>query len=655
MSSLVHDSALEAGRDASARYAWHEAFDRLSEADAEGALSADDQVRRADAAWWLGRLDDSIAARERAFATYMAEGQPRRAAVAAMDLARDHGAKLSYSLASGWASRAGRLLAPEPECVEHGELAWHQSVMSMYGGDMDAAYDHASRALDIGTRYGDADTQAYALSLQGRALVARGDVEAGLAAVDEATIAAVSGELGPMASGVVYCIAISTSANLGDYGRAGEWSEAARRWCERQSINGFPGICRVHRAEVMRLRGAWAEAEQEVRRAVNELHDFNLEFAAEGLYELGEIRLRIGDLASAEESFRMAHELGRDPQPGLALVRLAEGQIPAAAAAIARALSEPTIEPLRRARLLPAQVEIAVAGNDIDTARAAADELETLAQTFRVAAVLATTRWARGCVLLMEGDAQAAVGALRESWRLWKDIDLPYEAARARMKLGAALRQCGDEDGALLELRAARSAFENLGAVLDLPRVNELLGEDGAAVTTSSPASTRVTRTFAFTDIVSSTNLVEAIGDAAWENLLEWHDQTLRRLFAAHCGEVVKQIGDGFFVAFSHPTEAVECAVGIQRKLAQHRRDNGFAPQVRIGMHTAEAIRKGSDYSGMGVHAAARVGALAGAGEILATTDVVAAAHIRFPVSPPRTVTLKGIAEPVAVVAIDAG
>ncbi|HEV2784895.1 MAG TPA: adenylate/guanylate cyclase domain-containing protein, partial [Solirubrobacteraceae bacterium] len=637
-----------------ARYAWHEAYDDLKLADADGLLTADDHVLLADAAWWLGHLDESIAARERAFAAYRADGQPRRAALVALQLAHDHGAKLSHSLASGWFQRAERLLAQEEECVEQGFLAWYQSMFAMFMPDLDLAYQLATRALDIGTRFGNADLQAYGLIIQGRALVGKGEVESGLAHVDEATIAAVSGELGPMASGLIYCIAISTSAQLGDYGRAGEWSEAARRWCERQSINGFPGICRVHRAEVMRLRGSWAEAEQEVRRAVNELREFNLEFVAEGLYELGEIRLRIGDLAGAEEAYRSAHELGRDPQPGLALVRLAEGEVQAAATALAQVLRTPTVEPLRRARLLPAQVEVAVAAGDLDTARAAADELESLAQTFAVAAVSAAARWARGNVQLAEGDVQGAVAALRDSWRLWKDIDLPYEAARSRMMLGVALRRCGDEDGARLELRAARASFESLGAALDLPRVNELLGEDVAQESAGAAASAQVRRTFAFTDIVASTSLVEAMGDAAWGNLLEWHDQTLRRLFGEHCGEVVKQVGDGFFVAFTNPNEAVECAAAIQRKLAQHRRDHGFAPQVRIGLHTADAIRKGGDYSGMGVHAAARVGALAGAGEIVATTEVVAGARIRFPVSPARSVTLKGIAEPVSVVAIDA-
>ena len=226
--------------------------------------------------------------------------------------------------------------------------------------------------------------------------------------------------------------------------------------------------------------------------------------------------------------------------------------------------------------------------------------------------------------------------------------------ARARMTLGVALRADGDEDAALMEIRAARSAFERLGAVIDLRSATESLGEEVQKdLPKASVPGVRVEKTFMFTDIVSSTNLVEVIGDEAWESLLGWHDQALRKLFVSNCGEEVKQIGDGFFVVFDDATDAMECAVQIQRRLGEHRKEHGFAPQVRIGLHRAEATRKGQDYGGKGVHTVARIGALAQGGEILATTQVIeSGSRHRFPVSDRRTVVLKGVSEPAEIVSV---
>jgi class 3 adenylate cyclase len=290
---------------------------------------------------------------------------------------------------------------------------------------------------------------------------------------------------------------------------------------------------------------------------------------------------------------------------------------------------------------------------DIDRARTAVEELEATASEYDSAPLTASALCARGGLQMAEGDTAGAVASLQQSWRTWKAADLPYEAARARMALGMALRADGDEQAAVMELTAARSSFQRLGATVDLDRVVELLGEEAAR---SHPdvavPGTRDSKTLMFTDIVRSTNLVEAMGDEAWEDLLGWHDHTLRQLFAKHHGEEIKQVGDGFFVAFDDATEAIECAAEIQRRLASHRKQHGFAPQVRIGLHHAAATRKGNDYGGRGVHVAARVGALATGGEVLATTDVLARAATRFPVSEPRSVTLKGVSEPVDVVSV---
>jgi len=654
LSRVIAETPLQAGRDAIERHAWREAFDLLTEADKAERLTSDDLMGLGEAAWWLGYLDDSIAAKERAYTGYSESGDGPKAAISALLIAQDYSAKLAPSIGAGWFNRAERLLEKEAESSAHGFLAFMNSLGAEAAGDLDLALSHAERTLDIGTRCGDRDLQGYGLLLRGRILVLQGHVKEGLALLDEATVAAVSGEIGPLATGIIYCMAITTTAALADYTRASQWTEASKRWCERQSISGFPGVCRVHRAEIMRLRGSWAEAEREARRALIELEKFNLDYAAEGFYELGEVRLRIGDLPEAEDAFRQAHELGRPPYPGLPLLRLTQGKAEIAASSMKRGLEDPHFDRLGRCRLLPAEVEIALAVEDVDRAREAVEELETTVNDFNSAPLRASALCARGDLQLAEGDSRSAVSTLRQGWRMWKDGDLPYEAAQARMSLGVALRADGDEDAAVMEIQAARSAFERLGAIIDLRRATESLGEQVQKDQPKAPVpGVRVKKTFMFTDIVSSTNLVEAIGDEAWESLLSWHDQTLRKLFTSHCGEEVKQIGDGFFVAFDDATDAMECAVQIQRRLGGHRKEHGFAPQVRIGLHRAEATRKGEDYGGKGVHTAARVGALAQGGEILATTQVIeSGSRHRFPVSERRSVILKGVSEPAEVVTV---
>lgn len=654
MSQVLERSPLEAGRDAIARHSWHEGFDLLTEADRLDPLGPEDLEALAEAAWWTGRLEDCIATRERAYSLYIEQGNPRRAAVVGLQVADNYFDKHANSIGAGWFNRAERLLETEGDCVEQGFLALMHGFSAASMGDHEEALAAGRKTLEIGTRYGDRDLQAFGLLIEGKTLVAMGDVDKGLALLDEATVAAVSGDIGPWASGMIYCVAIGATAKLADYQRAGEWTEASQRWCERQSISGFPGVCRVHRAEIIRLRGSWAEAESEARRALNELQNFNVGFAGHGFNEIGEVRLRMGDLEEARSAFRQAHELGHDPQPGMALLLLAEGKPDAALASITRALDDGSRDRLGRCHLLAPMVSIAIAAGDVDAARAAAEEGEAIAQDFGSDPLKAACLVAKGEIQLADGDCHGAARTFQESWRMWRDADLPYEAARARMLLGAALRGCGDEEGAVMELQAARSAFEKLGAVLDLRRAMELLGEDVAeGLPMASAPSARVTKTFMFTDIVNSTNLVEAIGDEQWERVLAWHDKTLRQLFMANCGQEVKHVGDGFFVAFDEAVEAIECAVDIQRKLVEHSKSSGFAPQVRIGLHSTEATSKAGDYAGKGVHEAARIGALAQGGEILVSKQVLDAAKPRFPVSPLRTVQLKGVAEAAEVASID--
>jgi class 3 adenylate cyclase len=637
----VVENPLQAGREAVQRYAWREAYELLKAAQESTPLGSEDLESLAEAAWWIGHLDEALELRERAYTGYADDGNARAAARVALTLAEDFAAKGSLAVAQGWFGRADRLLADQDESVEHGLLALARAFNALVAGNVDEVLAQADKALSIGQRMRDRELEAYALVFRGRGLVLRGQISEGLALLDEATAAALAGELRPRATGVVYCTMITSCQGLGDYRRAGEWTAEANRWCDRQDITGFPGACRIHRAELMRLSGDWNEAEQQAVQACEEVGGYDVWTAAAGFYEIGEIRRRRGDFAAAEDAYRRAKELGRDPQPGLALLRLAQGKVEAAASAIKRSLAGGT-DPIARGRRLPAQVAIAIEAGDLKSARAAADELEQIADTVKIEnatppAFAAGARLARGQVSLAEGDAEGAATAFEETARLWTEVGAPYEDAQARMFLGLALRRAGDEDSARDEIGVARAAFERLGAVLDSQRAAELLGE--------AP----LRRTFMFTDVVDSTKLVEALGEEKWSKLLAWHDRTLRELIVERSGEVIKQTGDGYFAAFHSPGAAVEAAVAIQRALDAHE---PLAPDVRIGVHTGGAFaRNDDDYAGQGVHMAARIGALAGSGEILASCESLAGVPVTS--STPREVELKGFAEPVKVASID--
>jgi class 3 adenylate cyclase len=358
-----------------------------------------------------------------------------------------------------------------------------------------------------------------------------------------------------------------------------------------------------------------------------------------------------GDVSGAEEAFRDAGEMGRDPQPGLSLLLLQQGKLDAAAASIRRALDEEQASRLTRARLLPSFVHIFLRTGDLDAARMAADELGSIAGTYDAPAMHAAEHVARGAMLLAAHDPKEAARTLRRAVTHWQDVEAPYEAARARVLLAQAIREQGDDETAAMELRAARSTFEKLGAGPDRNAVDDLLAS--AAAEAGPVASERGAKTFLFTDIVKSTDLVQAIGDDAWLDVVRWHDETLRSLFATHRGEEVDHAGDGFFVAFDDSGSAVECAVSIQRRLAEHRRQHGYAPSVRIGVHATTASRLGRAFRGKGVHEAARIASLAEGGEILASSETVGSPGRSYAVFDPREVRLKGLSTPVEVVAID--
>ena len=638
---------LQAGRDALARHDWREAFELLSRADSEGSLAGADLEALALAAFFAARGGVDVDVKERAFKVYQAEGNDLRAAYLAIDLARGYGYAGKPSIASAWTRRAERLLEGDGETYVHGYLALVRSEAASMAGDVESALALAERATEIGNRGTDLDLKAFALSNLGALKIASGATQDGFALMEEASISAVSGELSPFTSGVTACRMISTCRDLTDYRRASEWIEATERYCERQAVSGFPGICRIHRAEVAAVGGAWERAEQELERATTELAGFNAPPQADGYYAIGDIRRLKGDFEGAEAALREAHAGGRSPQPALALIRLAQGKVGAAAAAINAAVAEQTRDQWARARLLPAQVEIAIAAGDVARARAAADDLTGVVVGYPSPALEAGRGVALARVLLAEGDAASAVPALRAAVRGWREVGAPYEVARTRAVLARALRALASEEDADLELRAALDEFGRLGARVDAAAAERELRD--AEDRRSGPVQIR--KTFMFTDIVGSTNLAEALGNEAWERLLRWHDDTLRGLVASGGGEIVNSTGDGFFIAFDSARRGVDCAVSIQRALRDHRASTGFAISVRIGLHAAEANRRGTDYSGMGVHVAARVAALAGGGEILVTAETLAEAG-DVATGDAREVPIKGMTAPVSLASI---
>jgi len=655
----ANDDPLLAGREALRRHAWQEAFDRLSEADRAGDLAGADLEALAVSAFFTAQADLEIETKERAFKAYQVETNELRAAYLALDLSKQNGYRGRSSIAGAWLRRAERLLENQPESYAHGYLALERSERAKNAGDVQAAVAQAELAVQIANRTGDGDLLANAMTALGALKIATGHPTDGLALMEEASVAAINGELSPFTTGVTCCSMISACRDLTDYRRATEWTEATERWCERQAVSGFPGICRVHRAEVVALSGAWERAEQELRRATDELAAYNaIPPMADGWYAIGEIRRLKGDLAGAEAALREAHALGRTPQPALALIRLAEGKVRAAASAINAAVADETWDQWARVRLLPAQVEIAIAAGDRATARTAAEELTRIIESFHSPALDAGRQQTWGRVRLAEDDPAGAARELRAAIRSWRAVGAPYEVARSRVVLARALRALDDDDEADLEVQAARVEFERLGAATDL-RATELEIESAAG---RRRAPVQAHRTFMFTDIVGSTNLAELLGNEAWEQLLRWHDDMLRRLVASAGGEIVNSTGDGFFVAFEAARPALDCAVAIQRGLVEQRQSSGFALSVRIGLHAAAANRRidaggAIDYSGVGVNLAARVAGLAGGGEVLVTAETLEQIDgfdrlQGLAPSAPREAVIRGVSAPVSVVSI---
>lgn len=465
---------IDRARDAVERESWAEAFDAYRGLD-PSVLTPQDLERFGDAAWWLSRFDEAYPRWEEASAGYVAVGEDANAAFVAVRLCFEHFGRDEPAAAMGWLMRAQRLVEDRPESFQRGFVVLAQAILALNTGDLDGGMTLAVEATDIGKRSGHRDLIALGVHAQGMVLVSSGRVPEGMALLDEAMTSVVAGELSAQITGVIFCNVLDVCLDLADVGRAGEWNDAAKRWCETLPPEApFLGTCRVNRAAVASLRGAWPEAEAEAARAAE---DWTLDpaAAAKAFYETGEIRRRVGDLSGAEDAFSRAHELGLDPQPGLALLRLAQGKVDVALTSLRLAVAASPKGTPRRARLLAAQVEVALAGNDLDTAGTASAELDAIAKAYATPAFDASAATARGALLLAEGDVAGALEQLRSACGIWQELKLPYDTARTRMRYALALREAGDAEGALFELRAALTAFERLGAEPDARAAAHLL------------------------------------------------------------------------------------------------------------------------------------------------------------------------------------
>ncbi|MFF3326235.1 response regulator transcription factor [Streptomyces sp. NPDC002889] len=483
------EQAIEQARDAVAREAWADAYAALRDLDHD-RMTPDDFAALADAAWWTSRIEASVEARTKAYSGYAAAGAARQAGFSAWMLFYEHQLAGRTAAASGWLRRARRQLSSEPECVEQCYLAWVEAEEAQQRGAFDEAMSCARRMAAIARRRGSPDLLAMSTQAQASVLLAEGRIARALALLDDAMCSAMAGELSSFFTGWLYCLGLQQCMASADLERAAEWTDAAMAWCASMpEENNFRGLCRVHRVEVLELRGDWTRAETEAALTCRELLPYEARTAAEVFYLTGGIQRRRGELAAAEASYDRAHELGRDPQPGLALLRLAQGKADSSAAALRLALAAEADGAgggsgpgrLGRCRLLAAQVEVSLAIGQLDQARTAADELESTAREWQrrresdTTVLHALAAAAGGAVAFADRDLGHALPLLHRALSLWLELGVPYEAAQARMTLAAADRTAGDDEGARLELQAARAVFERLGAVPDARRAAALL------------------------------------------------------------------------------------------------------------------------------------------------------------------------------------
>lgn len=473
-------SALERGRDAYASRAWGDARALLQQADAAEPLAPSDLALLATASYMLGHDEEWVAAHERAHHLHLDADEIEQAARAAFWIGMTLALRGDLGPAEGWLGRAQRLLDEAGvDCAERGFLLIAYGHALLSAGDAAAAGKAGAEAGAIARRFGDRDLFAFAVLLEGQAALYEARVSDGLPLLDEAMVAVTTEDLSPVVSGISYCGVILACQEVFELRRAREWTLALQRWWEQQpDMVAFTGRCLIHRAEILQLGGSWEDALEEARRACRRFAETGNPTTGLALYREAELLRLRGDLEGAESAYRAASRAGWEPQPGLAQLRLAQGRIDAAVAAVRRATAE-SADPLRRAVLLPAYVEIMLAAGETDAARGACEELESVAERYSSAMLAAIAAFERGAVELAGGNAAGALEFLRRALDAWRTLEAPYEVARARVLIAQACRALDDAEACTLELEAALADFVRLGARPDVARVERLLGGRG--------------------------------------------------------------------------------------------------------------------------------------------------------------------------------
>jgi DNA-binding CsgD family transcriptional regulator len=482
---------LARAREHHRRQAWADACEAFRAIDRVSPLAIDDLGRLAESAHVLGRVDEAVPLLQRVYQAHVGAGETGPAVRTAFYLWHALTVKGEFAHAGGWIARARRMAEPEPDCPELGFLLIPEAERAMGEGDFAGAFAVGGRAATLADRLADRDLTAIAVHIQGRARIRQGRVVEGLALLDEALVEVTAGATSAGITSWIYCSVIDACRELQELRRAREWTLALNAWCDaRPQYTGvLSAVCRIHRAELLLLRGAWPDAVREARLACEQLtRGYGDAMAGPAFYQLAEAHRLRGDGAAAEEAYRDANRYGGQTQPGLALLWLAQGKLDESVAAVRRALAE-TPHPLARSRILPAYVEITLARREVPAARKAAAELGRIAEAYDTAALHARSAYAHGAVSLADGAPDEALPALRWAWQLWCDLEVPYEAACTRVLIGLACRALLDEASAALELDAARDGFTALGAVADVTRTDTLAG--GARVRAAAGLSPR--------------------------------------------------------------------------------------------------------------------------------------------------------------------
>lgn len=654
---LPTEEARARAADAIDRRDWPEVLRALRAVDTN-ALTGAELYALAEAEGAAASSPDAVlASLELAHAAYVREDDMEGASWTALRLVFLAGANNEPEVSAAWLATLGRTMNDLPECRVHVLASVLASYRTLAEGQIEATLDLAQQAQKLARQLGDRELEIWARQREAYATVRSGDFDRGLEMLDESMVGAISLDLMPSVRGALLCHGITLCQEVGDLKRAISWLHAGDRVTSACGIN-FSGECHMHRADVLKTQGSLARAEAEARLGC-EGYGLENPHLGWGWMQLGEIRLRAGDLEGAEDAFTVAYSKNYLPDPGLAMLRMARGQVDLAVKEIDRALvslGSPEyayalrVDETARIRLLAAAVTIRVAAGDLDAATAACDELSEAVEMYHSAAFRAAASCAQGELHLARGDHGEAEKLLRDAISQWIQVGAPYEGAVARVHLGAALAALGEPDQARLELKAAARVFEELGAEHQRQRVATMLTDLGAGGEVP-PVEPRVDKAFMFTDIESSTALATAMGEDEWDRVLRWHDRLIGDCISEHGGVVVKHEGDGVFAAFGDGAGAVEAAVAIQKRLAAHREQHGFAPAVRIGVHAGSAIERGGDFFGMAVNTAARVMTLASGGQIVVSESLSAECGERA--RDPRSIELKGLGAPTTVIDVN--